>query len=102
MPKGWVKIDFDKRNIGLPLKEVDGYYAHKADNSNGVLKYSMQPDLDEEKFVAVLFYNHQMIKSNELVFTNLDEIPKKSTLNDGDVLSFEHVENGHSYDSYYG
>jgi hypothetical protein len=42
-----------------------------------------------------------MIKSNELVFTNLDEIPNKSVLNDGDMLSFEHVEGGHSYDSYY-
>ena len=51
--------------------------------------------------MVVLFYNHTMYKSNELIFTNEDVIPDKTTLDKGDILIFEHLENSvddyHSY-----
>ena len=53
----------------------------------------MQYDLEEEKYIAILFFNHNMYKSNELIFTNSDVIPDKTTLDKGDILIFEHGEN---------
>ena len=51
--------------------------------------------------MVVLFYNHTMYKSNELVFTNEDVIPDKTTLDKGDILIFEHLENSaDNYQSY--
>ena len=42
-----------------------------------------------------------MYKSNELIFTNEDVIPDKTTLDKGDILIFEHLDNSvddyHSY-----
>jgi hypothetical protein len=44
----------------------------------------------EEKFKVILFYNHKMFVSNELVFTNLDNVPDFTTLALGAALSIEH------------
>ena len=70
----------------------------KTVGDNGTLTQYMQYDLKEEKYMVVLFYNHIMYKSNELVFTNEDTIPDKTTADQGDILIFEHLEN--STDSY--
>jgi hypothetical protein len=51
--------------------------------------------------MVVLFYNHTMYKSNELIFTNEDVIPDKTTLDKGDILIFEHLDNSvDDYQSY--
>jgi hypothetical protein len=34
-----------------------------------------------------------MYKSNELIFTNSEVIPDKTTLDKGDILIFEHLTN---------
>lgn len=70
----------------------------KTVGDNGTLTQYMQYNLKEEKYMVVLFYNHVMYKSNELVFTNEDTIPDKTTADQGDILIFEHLEN--STDSY--
>jgi hypothetical protein len=42
-----------------------------------------------------------MYKSNELIFTNEDVIPDKTTLDKGDILTFEHLSNStDKYQSY--
>jgi hypothetical protein len=64
----------------------------------GTFSYYMQNDKAEEKFKVVLFYNHVMYTSNELVFTNSEVVPDKATIDTGDLLIFEHVLN--STDNY--
>jgi hypothetical protein len=46
----------------------------------------------EEKFMAVLFYNHEMYKSNVLTFTNSEPelIPNDALLDKRDALRIEH------------
>jgi hypothetical protein len=44
----------------------------------------------DEKYQAVLFYNHEMVKSNIVVFTNSEEVPPRFKVNAGDVLRIEH------------
>lgn len=105
MPMGWERIT-SSNNCGLPiadgpqLSEKDGksYYTAKPVIDSGVFDCYMSHDSTEEKFVAVLFYNHDRIQSRELVFTNADVVPDKTTLDKGDILIFEHKEQ--SYDDY--
>lgn len=88
----------DGLNIGVPYKDKENVVDNKVHNaqtpraSAGFFTFSMSPDLENEKFVALVFYNHNMYKSNELVFTNSDVIPDKTTLDKGDILIFEHGE----------
>lgn len=74
---------------------ADGKWLHKpkVTNGKGLVKRFMQNDLEQEKYMAVLFYNHNMYKSNELVFDNSEVVPDKTTLDKGDILIFEHKEN---------
>ena len=107
MPDGWRRLtpdelkgdfDIDGINVGLSGKDeenvVDGktHHATVPKDGMGFFTFSMQPDKETEKFIALVFYNHEMYKSNELVFTNSDVIPDKTTLDKGDILIFEHGE----------
>lgn len=107
MPDGWRRLtsdelkgtfDDDGVNVGLPGEDVENVVDNKTHHlktsadGTGFFAFSMQPDLNTEKFVALVFYNHNMYKSNELVFTNSDVIPDKTTLDKGDILIFEHGE----------
>jgi hypothetical protein len=97
--------DADFLNVGLPGKNVDengeailnaeGKQTHatKPEPGTGMFARFMQNDMEQERYVAVVFYNHEMYKSNELVFTNSEVIPDKTTLDKGDILIFEHYEN---------
>lgn len=81
----------------------DGKPVHdlKPSVGNGTLTQYMQHDLWEEKYKVVLFYNHTMYESNELIFTNEDNIPDKTTRDKGDILIFEHLDNSmDSFQSY--
>ena len=68
-------------------------HAPKVASNKGLIKRYMQNDTTQEKYKVVLFYNHQMYTSNELVFTNSEVVPDKTTLDKGDILTFEHKEN---------
>ena len=114
MPNGWRRLVFeDKMNVGLPPQYLDqdgkpivnenGQLLHAPKNNleEGFLTVNLQNDLEEEHYIAVLFYNHNMYKSNELIFTNEDVIPDKTTLDKGDILTFEHLSNStDNYQSY--
>jgi hypothetical protein len=70
LPAGWVEIESAK-NIGLPPVDNEGvYHQLKCTQGENAFIYSMNPELQEEKFKAVLFFNHTMYVSNELIFTN--------------------------------
>jgi hypothetical protein len=54
---------------------------------------------DEERFLVVLFHNHNKILSEELVFDNLDDVPNPTTIDAAGALFIEHY-NDASKDSY--
>ena len=126
MPDGWRRLkpeDFNSPhsttddngiNIGLPglYKDLSGkdivndqgkpIYASKPENGKGLIRRYMQNDWQQEKYTAVLFFNHNMYKSNELIFTNSEVIPDKTTLDKGDILIFEHLTNSQDDFQSYG
>ncbi len=127
LPNGWRRLtnidgdfsyvkdnmDKDKINIGLSseYKDEDNnnilndkgqkLHAPRPEPGYGVLRRYMQNDLEQEKYMAVLFYNHEMYKSNELIFMNSEVVPDKTTLDKGDILIFEHkADSRDGYQSY--
>ena len=88
-----VRDDSDVPNYGLPREEdpkKPGYYPAKPIGQ--VLSVIMDRNRVEEKFMAVLFYNHEMYKSNVLTFTNSEPelIPNDAFLDKRDALRIEH------------
>ena len=65
----------------------------------------LDPTLDQEKFVALVIYNHEIYKSNELVFNNTNPLPTQKETDATDTLRIEHIVNSfntyHVYDSTY-
>ena len=115
MPNGWRRLTAAEiKNplmgsydyTGLPNKSSelseDGkeVYESQSRGPESFIYPYMRNDQKQEKFVAVVCYNHAIYKSNELVFNNSQEIPDKNTLDKGDILQFEHVEGYGSTDSY--
>ncbi len=84
---------FDENNNPVKNDEGKPLHAIRPAPGQGMFSRFMQYDIPEEKYAAIVFYNHNMYKSNELVFTNEDVIPDKTTLDKGDILIFEHGEN---------
>jgi len=111
MEPGWCRLTSENVspsgtnfiNLGLPGQgeTVDNklYYKAELDVKNGLFDITMKNNLAEEKFMAIIFYNHDMYKSNELIFTNDQNIVDKDTLEKTDVVIFEHLDN--SSDAYY-
>ena len=85
---------------GEEVKNVEGKPVHspKCFPGRGYFKKYMKNDTVQEKFMAVVFYNHVMYKSDELVFSNSENVPDVTTLEQGDILIFEHKDN--SLDNY--
>lgn len=103
MSAGWEHVE-DLDNFGIPGKgeKVDGKFRNqtKLPAGENTTEYYMQYDLAKETFKAVVFYNHDKFISDELVFTNVDDIPDKSTLDKSDALVIKHKEKGNSRDNY--
>jgi hypothetical protein len=61
MGQGWEQLT-DKMNVGLPRETivVKGvtYYAIKSAAAN-TLSVTLDTNLDEEKYLAVIYYNHE-------------------------------------------
>ena len=116
MGDGWQRITItdengiELKNFGLPRNEFEcldengepWYDENNQPVNSSAKKYyptkalgqtvirTMDPNFIEEKYIAVLFYNHEMYKSNVLVFTNSEPeliIPEGWT---GDSLRIEH------------
>ena len=119
MPNGWRRLSLDelqspegKEYISLPNKLIDDKnqpilneegketYASQFSEEQGFIYRYMQHDLPQEKYMALVCYDHSIYKSNELVFVNSQEIPDKVTLDKSDILQFEHVEGQGSSESY--
>lgn len=68
-----------------------------------ILKRTLDPTTDNESYQIVMFYNHEMIKSNVVTFTNTEAhlIPPDSKTDGGDKLLIEHdVDSRDHYQAY--
>lgn len=81
-------------NFGLPNMVGETVaavtYFPPAPAESQILTRWLDPCTVDEKYQAVLFYNHEMVKSNIVVFTNSEEVPPRFKVNAGDVLRIEH------------
>ena len=112
MPNGWRRLDTSwneygysiPANIGIPGKgeQIDGktYNEKRLPPGEGMFNIMMRYNEPEERFVAIIFHNHNMYKSDELVFSNADRIPEVANIETGDLLIFEHSQDGKSRNDY--
>lgn len=97
MPPGWRRMVVDdENNDGLLNYNV----LEQMIKGNCYIEPYMNPKKEVEKFVAVICYNHEIYKSNELVFSNDDHLLDADTIDATDALRFEHVDGQHSTNSY--
>ena len=94
-------------NYGLPiyddftLKDGNYYFSDKAQTTNTMAIRMMDGQRVEEKYKVVLFYNHEMYESNEVVFTNLDDIVDPTTADKNAAIIITHGTNSQeTYQSY--
>ena len=92
-------------NFGLPNMVGETVaavnYFPPAPAESQILTRWLDPCTVDEKYQAVLFYNHEMVKSNIVVFTNSEEVPPRFKVNAGDVLRIEHdVDSREHYQAY--
>ena len=103
MEKGWRRLE--DKNLGIPKEKLseDSIYNAKKTLSDSVLVIELNTEMIEEKFAAVLFYNHTMYKSNVITFINenppVDE--KTADLANG-ACHIEHGENSQPSYQLYG
>ena len=106
MPDGWRRLT-DMTNKGLPVTEgktieQKTYYPAKPLDGQYVTRY-MDINYEEEKYVAILFHNHEMCKSNMLTFTNIEaeKIPNDYFIDKHDALQIKHdAQSFEHYQSY--
>ena len=103
MEKGWRRLE--DINLGIPREKLsdDSIYNAKKTLSDSVFVADLNTEMVEEKFIAVLFYNHTMYKSNIITFTNgnppVDE--KTADLANG-ACRIEHSDNSQPSYQVYG
>ena len=80
-------------NLGLPsdyTEEVPATFVAKPRAGEGLLNIYLSPNVEEEKFKVVVYYNHERFDSNELVFTNTDPVVDPTTIDINDAISIKH------------
>ena len=112
---GWERIT-DKDNFGLPIgtqdtpvtkeEEVDGSkktvtYLPARSLDDCIYEVNLNPKTKEEKFKVILFYNHNKIESNEVVFTNKDAFKEETLVDATDMLLVEHHQSSQEHYSAY-
>ena len=100
MEKGWDRLT--EKNLGVPNKsvEVNGllFNDKKPAATEGILTKELNLALAEEKFAAIVFYNHEMFKSNVLTFTNENPPVTPKDVDQNAALYIQHYAD--SQDSY--
>lgn len=100
---GWHRLPI--LNIGLPsarLSEDSIYNAKKPLSPEGILDVELDTQYTEEKYMAVLFFNHNMYKSNILTFTNANPPVDEKIADQADACRIEHGENSQPSYQVYG
>lgn len=91
-------------NLGLSttLKDGTDYFEKKPENGESLLQVYLEPKMHQEKFKAILFYNHEKYESESIVFTNMDDITSIYT-DKASALSIKHIEDSSdTYQAMYG
>ena len=107
MEPGWEPIIYDDKYIseGLPKEEDPdnpGYLIKKCPEEDNQYIVNLDYKTKTEKFKVVIIYNHAVYYSNELVFTNSDEIIDENRFYEIDALYLEHDKNSQeSYQTFY-
>lgn len=94
MEKGWRRLT--EKNLGIPREKLseDSIYNAKKSLSDNVFITELDTQIEEEKFMAVLFYNHAMYKSNIITFTNANPpVDEKTADLAGGACYIEHGTN---------
>ena len=108
--ENWERIRLDANgneviNIGLPFidKEYEGdlYPTKLFDNKdkNSILQIKLDNKNAQEKYRAILIYNHEVFQSNEILFTNSRPLIEDKVLNN---ITIEHSTNSKSSYPLYG
>jgi hypothetical protein len=96
LSSGWRRLTDIPHNIGLPgsgeIIDTKVYNAKKLNAGEGLINVLMRFNEPEERYKAVLFYNHAMYESNEIVFTNEDRISEVANVETGDLLLIRHID----------
>lgn len=95
MPVNWEKMPYPTDEYGDPILPKPGmpidygklYYHPTSDV--GYENILLNPNVEEEKFKAILFYNHVPYHSNELIFNNTDGVLDPSMEDIVNALSIE-------------
>ena len=107
MEPGWEPIIYDDKYIseGLPKEEDPdnpGYLIKKCPEEDNQYIVNLDYKTKTEKFKVVIVYNHAVYYSNELVFTNSDEIIDENRFYEINALYLEHDKNSQeSYQTFY-
>ena len=102
MEKGWHRLS--DKNLGVPrtrLTEDSEYNAKKVLAPDGILLRNLSTEYTEEKYIALLFYNHTMYKSNIITFINQNPPIDEKIVDSSDACKIEHSDNSQpSYQMY--
>ena len=111
MEKGWRRLsEPEYKNLGLPTESImiDGvkYLDKKPKTGEGILTRFMDSTVAEERYTAILFYNHQMYKvqtePSYIGFINANPPKDETVVETHGSLSIEHDAQSQSAYQIYG
>lgn len=111
MEKGWRRLsEPEYKNLGLPTESItiDGvkYLDKKPKTREGILTRLMDSTVAEERYTAILFYNHQMYKvqtePSYIGFINANPPKDETVVETHGSLSIEHNAQSQSAYQIYG
>lgn len=111
MEKGWRRLsEPEYKNLGLPTESItiDGvkYLDKKPKTREGILTRLMDSTVAEERYTAILFYNHQMYKvqtePSYIGFINANPPKDETVVETHGSLSIEHSTQSQSSYQIYG
>lgn len=89
-------MQVDKDNNPILTDEGDQKYNIFLDDGKGFIYQYMNPDLPTQKYIALVCYNHNIYKSNELIFENSQELKDLDLADKSDALEIEHGQSSNS------
>ena len=111
MEKGWRRLsEPEYKNLGLPTESImiDGvkYLDKRPKTGEGILTRLMDSTVAEERYTAILFYNHQMYKvqtePSYINFINANPPKDETVVETHGSLSIEHSTQSQSSYQIYG
>lgn len=116
MPDGWRLLSNEELRhpnfSDIPYESLPSYQTYKdeavldeknnkkynihLDEGKGFVYRYIDPNAQSEKYVALVCHNHNIYKSNELIFENSQEIKDPDLADKSDALNIEHLVNSSS------